>query len=242
MAPLLLCLSLCHAQTQHAGKPAGWRPDKPPEEGGAIVHRMMRRVKSAGATPGPFFERYFTSMQAMQAGHEALRPATLKSEDTTTTIDEEMQEKLEGITAAFEWQHELVAVLEAAPHKDEPVSRWPIAAIDDLLDAVGGVVNASAALSSKKRVATASDLLKLLRIFEWQFASMPDDDEAKKISRQDNLAAGYGPPSQPPPPPPRAPGPGPGPGTGPGGMTKRIKKKQKRRKRPRERGIDHEEL
>ena len=184
------------APTRHPGKPPGWRHDRPEEDGGSLVQRMLRRVKRwPSARPGSFFDTYFQSMAALQKSQEDLRPATLKSPETPTQIDDTLKASLLAATEGLQWQQKLVDILEASPKTD--ISAWHSKDVTALLVACG-IVDEQSLLREvgfEKRVAMARDLVALIRIFEWTFESMPDDEEAMDITRENNLAQGYPPPS-----------------------------------------------
>ena len=143
----------------------------------------------------------------MQESHEILRPASLKSENDYTDVDDEMRASFKRAAAALEWQGKQIEHLQGVS-KDDDVAYWPIENINDLL-ARAEIVSKDELeeLDAPTRTALAVDFAKVLRIFDFMFANMPDDDEAKEISAADNIRMGYPPPSPPPPPPPGEPPP-----------------------------------
>jgi hypothetical protein len=158
--------------TRHADKPPGWRPDRPSEDGGAIVSRMLRRLQRHKATPGTFFSEYYEAMGAMAAAQDALLPATLKS--TSTVIDDSTASTLERATRALEWQQAQVQVLEQLPEGE--VLSWPAENRSLALTQLK-IVDADyqlADLPAKLEVATLKDYIKLLHVFQFTFDSMPD--------------------------------------------------------------------
>jgi hypothetical protein len=196
-------------RTRHEDKPPGWRPDLPKETASQIVERMLRRLRQAGEEPGRFFGAYDQSWRAMSEAQEAMRPATLKSPNEHVEVDDELQQKLAAAESAFAWQHAQVAHLQGVS-KDDDVANWPESELDRLLMATGVVKDEGslARLAARvQRTALAADIASVLRIFEYTFASMPDDEEAAQITLRDNAKSGYPPPSPPPPPPPSPPPP-----------------------------------
>ena len=184
-------------KTRHDGKPPGWRPDLPKENAGEIVSRMLRRLQRHRVKPGKFFKAYEASLHAMSDAQAALRPATLKSASDTTVVDDEMRAKLKASEVAFQWQAAQVDLLEGVAQDDE-VTHWPTEDVERFL-VRAKVVDSAADLSplpSASVVKLAEDLAGVLRVFQYTFANMPDDEEAKEISMADNLRDGFPPPSQ----------------------------------------------
>ena len=208
-ALLLLWLLRCaSAPTRYPGKEAGWRPDRPDETTGEIVGRMASRLQAAGGHGvGAFFRNYDDAMAAMAHTHEILRPATLKT--WSTEMDDEMKASLRKSEAAFRWQHDQITLLSKFSKRNggTDASGWPPLELDSLL--LDGAVCSSrrplAAYERRWKLDMAVDLIKVIRIFEWTFESMPDDAESQAISMEDNRKAGYPPPSAPPPMPPAPP-------------------------------------
>ena len=190
-------------KTRHDGQEPGWRPDMPTETSSQIVERMLRRLRSKAVQPGSFFQAYQKSWQAMADAHEVMRPATLKSADDVTNVDEEMSAKLRAAEAALRWQQAQVELLEGVA-ADDDVSQWPAEDMERLLKNAA-ILQDPADLQRLPVAKLAKDFAGVLRIFQYTFANMPDDEEAIEISHADNVKAGYPPPSQaplmPPPPP-----------------------------------------
>jgi hypothetical protein len=195
--------------TRQDGKPPGWRPDQPAENGGEIVERMLRRIGRLGLQPGLFFDEYRTAISDMVAMQEDLRPATLKAANDHTTMTESLRATLERGEKALEWQLAQVERLEASAWaRSRKVSDWTAKEMASLLSACNVVDQQDEfilpRLSEAKRQAMTTDLVALLYNFWWTHESMPDDEEAKEITAQTNKDLGYPPPSQPPPMPPQA--------------------------------------
>eukprot|EP00966_Prymnesium_polylepis_P185778 4306615-Prymnesium_polylepis.1 len=230
-------------KTQYDGKPPGWRPDLPQEDGVVVVHRMRDRLRSHSVEPGPFFASYFDATEGMRAAHAALLPATLKGDLDSTAVDAEMARSLARAEAAMAWQGRQIGHLEAAGRwSGVNASLWPRNETEHLI-AVCGVVEDLDELSEDILEATGEDLVAILKIFAFTFASMPDDEEATAITRERNREAGYPPPSVPPPMPKRPPVPGGGAaGRGGGAEAPQSKRWKGRRKKKKARVGLREEL
>ena len=198
----LLLAASCAAKskTQYEDKPPGWRPDKPTETAIEIVDRLLRKLKRYGDYPsGPWFYLFQESYVSMEKALKYLQPATLKSEGDRTEIDDEGRAIMVANEKALRWQAEQVDLLSGVS-RDDDVAHWPIAECDRLIRK-GKLLHEPYfdKLSAKQRRSLAKDFAAVLRVFEYTFASMPDDEEAAEISHQNNLRDGYPPPSQPPP-------------------------------------------
>ena len=199
LSAVLLSASCAAEGTQYEGKPPGWRPDKPRETTHHIVNRMLSKLKRFGNyKSGGWFYKYHTSQLAMEKSHEYLRPATLKSGGDTTRIDDEGKAILRAAEDALLWQSEQADLLSVAP--DDDIAQWPLEEVSQLLR-TADLVDADEfdELTAKMLRSLARDFVAVLRVFEYTFANMPDDEEAVQISRADNRAAGFPPPSQAPP-------------------------------------------
>jgi hypothetical protein len=165
---------------------------------------MSRRLVGASVLPGAFFEEYRSAMREMMRTHELLQPATLKS--AATPIDDEMHAGLEGAEEALRWQGRMVDKMTrfTLRHDGKDLPEWPGTELEAFLLECKVVDSAKQlrALKPSSAVATARDLVKLIRIFDWTFESMPDDQEAMEITQERNRREGYPPPSAYPPMPP----------------------------------------
>ena len=207
--PITSCEGARSKATRYKDKPPGWRPDRPKETGIEIVERMLRTL-GPSIVSGKFFHQYQQTSTDLHAANDELRPASLMAEGMSAKVDAKMEASLKAAADGFRWQLSQVDILHAAVRglrdPNAAVSAWPPATVDWYLR-TSGVVDEEELkeLSQTKRVAVATDLAKLHRIFAWTFNSMPDDNEAQQITQQVNKEQGYPPPSQPPPAPPGPP-------------------------------------
>ena len=154
-------------------------------------------------------------------------------------MDAKKQAALKAVDAAFAWQAAQVAHLDGTA-MDDDVAHWPSEQVKRLITQ-SGILFSSSELDKLVRqpeelMRTAVDLAAVLRVFQYTFANMPDEEEAREISERDNLAKGFPPPSQAPLAPSAAPPPGGGGGGSEGGDEPPgpAPKKKKGRRRPRD--------
>ena len=173
-----------------------------------MLRRLARYKKLYGVEKGAFFKEFKWMVKTQSDADDDLRKYSLMPENMNVEIDDQLRERMRQTKLTLDWQFRQMNALEdlEMDQAQSDPAKWDRSAVDVYLLRCGVVDEESLQkLPTKKRVLLSRDLAALHRVFKWTFENMPDDEEAKEISRQRNIEDGYPPPSPPPPPPPLGP-------------------------------------